>query len=70
MSDKPTLAEHTDQKEPDRMLTIRLPESMHTAVVLAAKEANLSINKFCIRALGFDVVEDPKPRGRKSDKAK
>ena len=40
-----------DAAEPERMITIRLPKSLHDALRIEAKEMNLSINKLCISKL-------------------
>lgn len=40
-----------DAAEPERMITIRLPKSLHDALRIEAKELNLSINKLCISKL-------------------
>ena len=40
-----------DAAEPTRMITIRLPVSLHDALKTEAKEQNLSINKLCISKL-------------------
>ena len=40
-----------DASEPERMITIRLPKSLHDVLKLESEESNLSINKLCISKL-------------------
>ena len=40
-----------DASEPERMITIRLPKSLHDSLKEEADEMNLSINKLCISKL-------------------
>ena len=40
-----------DSAEPERMITIRLPKSLHDVLKCEADETNLSINKLCISKL-------------------
>ncbi len=60
-----------DTIEAQRMITVRLPASMHEAMKLESKECGLSINKLCITKMlqpldvRFAPEETGKPRGRK-----
>lgn len=60
-----------DTIEPQRMITVRLPVSMHEAMKLESAEVGLSINKLCITKLlqkldpRFAPQEPGKRRGRK-----
>lgn len=60
-----------DTIESQRMITVRLPMSLHEALKLESKEQNLSINKLCITKLvhkmdpRFVPQEPGKRRGRK-----
>ncbi|MGV3486358.1 MAG: hypothetical protein ACO1RT_18205, partial [Planctomycetaceae bacterium] len=60
-----------DTIEAQRMITVRLPMSLHEALKLESKEQNLSINKLCITKLlhkmdsRFVPQELGKRRGRK-----
>ncbi len=40
-----------DSTEPERMITIRLPKSLHDTLKAESEESNLSINKLCISKL-------------------
>ncbi|SMP68418.1 hypothetical protein SAMN06265222_11157 [Neorhodopirellula lusitana] len=57
--------------EPERVITVRLPRSMHEGVVREAKELELSINKYCLTKLlqpansRFTPVETGARRGRR-----
>lgn len=54
-----------DTLEPQRMITVRLPKSLHEYLRVQAEEQNLSINKLCISKL-LQVVDDkmvPEERG-------
>ena len=44
-------------KEPQRVITVRLPKSMHEALKEEAKQHNTSMNKLCISKL-LQVVDD------------
>lgn len=60
-----------DATEPERMITIRLPKSLHDALRIEADEMNLSINKLCISKLlqriesRFIPVQQGRRRGRR-----
>lgn len=60
-----------DTIEPQRMITVRLPVSMHEAMKLESAEVGLSINKLCITKMlqkldsRFAPQEPGKRRGRK-----
>ncbi|TWU67698.1 toxin-antitoxin system HicB family antitoxin [Crateriforma conspicua] len=53
--------------EPERMITIRIPKSLHEALRMEADEQNLSINKLCITKLlqRLDARHVPLQRGRR-----
>jgi predicted HicB family RNase H-like nuclease len=60
-------ANKNDASEPERMITIRLPKSLHDALRIEADEMNLSINKLCISKL-LQRIESrfiPVPQGRR-----
>jgi predicted HicB family RNase H-like nuclease len=60
-----------DTTEPERMITIRIPKSVHDVLTAEAKEASLSINKLCISKLlqriedRFVPVQQGRLRGRR-----
>lgn len=60
-----------DAAEPERMITIRLPKSLHDSLRIEAEELNLSINKLCISKLlqriesRFIPVQQGRRRGRR-----
>jgi hypothetical protein len=60
-----------DSTEPERMITIRLPASLHDALKAEADELNLSINKLCISKLlqriesRYIPIQQGRRRGRK-----
>ncbi len=60
-----------DATEPERMITIRLPMSLHDALKAESEESNLSINKLCISKLlqpiegRFTPIQQGRRRGRK-----
>lgn len=60
-----------DATEPERMITIRLPKSLHDALRIEAEEMNLSINKLCISKLlqriegRFIPIQQGRRRGRR-----
>jgi predicted HicB family RNase H-like nuclease len=60
-----------DSTEPERMITIRLPKSLHDALTIEAEEMNLSINKLCISKLlqriesRFIPIQQGRRRGRR-----
>ncbi len=60
-----------DATEPERMITIRLPKSLHDALRIEADEMNLSINKLCISKLlqriesRFIPIQQGRRRGRR-----
>ena len=56
----------SDSVEPLRMITIRLPVSMHEALKLESNERNTSINKLCLSKLlnGIDQKLIPQEKGR------
>ena len=60
-----------DSAEPERMITIRLPKSLHDVLKCEADETNLSINKLCISKLlqridgRFVPVQQGRRRGRR-----
>jgi predicted HicB family RNase H-like nuclease len=60
-----------DAAEPERMITIRLPKSLHDALRIEADELSLSINKLCISKLlqriesRFIPIQQGRRRGRR-----
>lgn len=60
-----------DSAEPERMITIRLPASLHDALKRESEELNLSINKLCISKLlqriesRFVPIQQGRRRGRR-----
>lgn len=60
-----------DANEPERMITIRLPKSLHETLAAESEDANLSINKLCITKLiqsvnsRFVPVQKGRRRGRR-----
>ena len=60
-----------DSAEPERMITIRLPKSLHDALRAESDEMNLSINKLCISKLlqridsRYVPVQQGRRRGRR-----
>ena len=60
-----------DATEPERMITIRLPKSLHDSLKDEADELNLSINKLCISKLlqrlesRFIPIQQGRRRGRR-----
>ncbi|MGB7326520.1 MAG: hypothetical protein WBD31_16720 [Rubripirellula sp.] len=60
-----------DTNEPEKMITIRLPKSLHDALTQESNDLNLSINKLCISKLlqriesRFVPVQQGRRRGRK-----
>ena len=60
-----------DSAEPERMITIRLPKSLHDSLRIEADDLNLSINKLCISKLlqriesRFVPVQQGRRRGRR-----
>ncbi len=56
-----------DAAEPERMITIRLPKSLHEALANESEEVKLSINKLCITKLVQSVESRfvPVQRGRR-----
>jgi len=60
-----------DATEPERMITIRLPKSLHDALKAESEESKLSINKLCISKLlqpiegRFIPIQQGRRRGRK-----
>lgn len=60
-----------DAAEPERMITIRLPKSLHDTLRTEADDMNLSINKLCISKLlqriesRFVPVQQGRRRGRR-----
>ncbi|MCC6512158.1 MAG: hypothetical protein IT423_23880, partial [Pirellulaceae bacterium] len=60
-----------DPNDPQRMITVRLPKSLHLALCEEAGRLNISVNKLCISRL-LQVLDQKmvpeaasKPRGRK-----
>lgn len=60
-----------DPNDPQRMITVRLPKSLHEALCDEAERLNISVNKLCISRL-LQVLDQKmvpetvsKPRGRK-----
>lgn len=60
-----------DPNDPQRMITVRLPKSLHEALCEEAERLNISVNKLCISRL-LQVLDQKmvpetasKPRGRK-----
>jgi len=60
-----------DASEPERMITIRLPKSLHDSLKGEADEMNLSINKLCISKLlqriesRYIPIQQGRRRGRR-----
>ena len=60
-----------DSAEPERMITIRLPKSLHDSLRIEADGMKLSINKLCISKLlqriesRFVPVQQGRRRGRR-----
>lgn len=56
-----------DAEEPERMITIRLPKSLHDSLRVESEELNLSINKLCISKLlqRIDRRSVPVQQGRR-----
>ena len=60
-----------DATEPESMITIRLPKSLHDALRIESEEMNLSINKLCISKLlqriesRFIPIQQGRRRGRR-----
>ncbi|MGB0597017.1 MAG: hypothetical protein ACPGLY_10020 [Rubripirellula sp.] len=60
-----------DSVEPERMITIRLPKSLHDALRIESDEMKLSINKLCISKLlqrvesRFIPIQQGRRRGRR-----
>jgi len=60
-----------DATEPERMITIRLPKSLHDSLKDEADEMNLSINKLCISKLlqriesRYIPIQQGRRRGRR-----
>ena len=60
-----------DSAEPERMITIRLPKSLHDSLRIEADDLNLSINKLCISKLlqriesRFIPIQQGRRRGRR-----
>jgi Rad3-related DNA helicase len=60
-----------DATEPERMITIRLPKSLHDSLRIESDELNLSINKLCISKLlqriesRFIPIQQGRRRGRR-----
>ena len=56
-----------DSVEPERMITIRLPKSLHDSLRIESDEMNLSINKLCISKLiqSIDPRHVPEQQGRR-----
>lgn len=60
-----------DSAEPERMITIRLPKSLHDTLRVESDELNLSINKLCISKLlqciapRFIPLQQGRRRGRR-----
>ncbi len=61
----------SDPNDPQRMITVRLPKSLHESLCAEAGALKISINKLCIsrllQVLDQKMVPEPvsKPRGRK-----
>ncbi|WP_047817260.1 hypothetical protein [Rhodopirellula islandica] len=61
----------TKEHEPERMITVRLPRSMHSTAVQEASELGLSINSYCLTKLlqpinkRFTPLEAGPRRGRR-----
>ncbi len=49
--------------EPTRVITVRLPESLHEALKAEASDHNTSMNKLCISKLLQVLIEASKPAG-------
>jgi hypothetical protein len=60
-----------DSAEPERMITIRLPKSLHDSLRIEADDLNLSINKLCISKLlqriesRYVPIQQGRRRGRR-----
>lgn len=61
----------SDPNDPQRMITVRLPKSLHEAMCEEATRLNISVNRLCIsrmlQLLDPDMIPETnsKPRGRK-----
>lgn len=55
-------------KEPTKVITIRLPESLHDALTTEAYERQTSVNKLCISKLLKLVEEELVPNKKKKQK--
>lgn len=61
----------TDPNDPQRMITVRLPKSLHEAMCDEATRLNISVNRLCIsrmlQLLDPEMIPETnsKPRGRK-----
>ena len=61
----------TNAHEPSRVITVRMPRSMHEATIREAEELELSINAYCLTKLlqaanpRFTPLESGKRRGRR-----
>lgn len=44
---------------PLRVVTVRMPEKLHQAILDAAKRRKTSMNQLCIAALSLDVEAEP-----------
>jgi len=61
----------SDANEPERMITIRIPRSLHDALRIESDELNLSINKLCISKLlqriesRYVPIQQGRRRGRR-----
>ena len=65
----------TDPNDPQRMITVRLPKSLHASICKEAKQLGISVNRLCVtrmlQLIDPDMVPhaSSKPRGRKPGEA-
>ena len=48
-----------DDREPQRVITVRLPKSLHEKVQNKAHDERTSMNQFCVSKLAEAVQDDP-----------
>lgn len=53
--------ESTERREPTRVITVRLPKSLHESLRAEAHEHQTSMNKLCISKLLQTITEDMVP---------
>jgi hypothetical protein len=45
-------------REPTRVITVRLPKSLHESLKIEAHARNTSLNQLCIAKLNLDLIGD------------